>query len=151
LRSKTVTIQLPDGCIVVATFIQARGVSDRAFHDTIRRAESDLRALGESSAAPAQEPAPADAEPRESAGNGEASEALKIPPSSRKLYVGNLPFDWTEEPLKAFFAETGTVTAAVIARYRGRGRSRGFGFVEMSTESEAQAAIEKLHGAEAGG
>jgi len=61
-------------------------------------------------------------------------EMTSVPATGRRLFVGNLPFAWTEEPLRELFALHGTVTSVAIPRLRGRGgRSRGFGFVEMST------------------
>jgi RNA recognition motif-containing protein len=66
----------------------------------------------------------------------------------RKLYVGNLPFSATEEQLADTFAECGTVDSAKIIMDRETGRSKGFGFVEMSSDDEAQSAIEKFDGHE---
>src|SRR5690606_25720788 len=68
-----------------------------------------------------------------------------------KIYVGNLPFSATSESLNELFAKFGTVTSAKIVMDRDSGRSKGFGFVEMSTDDEAQAAIEKLNGSDMGG
>jgi RNA recognition motif-containing protein len=64
-----------------------------------------------------------------------------------KLYVGNLPYTTTDDSLKTHFETAGTVESASVVTDRESGRSRGFGFVEMP-ESEAEAAIEKLDGAE---
>jgi len=69
----------------------------------------------------------------------------------KKLYVGGLSYNTTDEGLHDLFSETGTVASAKIITDRDTGRSKGFGFVEMSTEEEAQAAIQKLNGAEADG
>ena len=66
----------------------------------------------------------------------------------KKLYVGNLPFSATEQVLSETFAECGTVQSAKIITDRDSGRSKGFGFVEMSTDAEAQSAIEKYNGAD---
>lgn len=63
-----------------------------------------------------------------------------------KLYVGNLPYNATEQTLADTFAECGTVQSAKIITDRDSGRSKGFGFVEMSTSAEAQQAIEKYNG-----
>ena len=68
-----------------------------------------------------------------------------------KLYVGNLPFSFTDADLGAVFAGLGTVTSAAVVMLRDTGRSKGFGFVELSTEAEAQAAVAALDGKEAGG
>lgn len=65
-----------------------------------------------------------------------------------KLYVGNLAFETTSEDLKQLFAEAGTVEEVTIVEDPQTGRSKGFGFVEMSSETEAETAIEKFHGRE---
>jgi len=64
----------------------------------------------------------------------------------RKLYVGNLPYSATEQDLTEKFGASGTVDSAKLISDRDTGRSKGFGFVEMSTDAEAQAAIEALDG-----
>ncbi len=64
----------------------------------------------------------------------------------RKLYVGNLPYSATESALSAKFAESGTVDSCKLITDRDTGQSKGFGFVEMSSDSEAQAAIQSLNG-----
>ena len=63
-----------------------------------------------------------------------------------KLYVGNLPYDTNEDDLTALFAKTGTVSTVNVMRDRETGRARGFGFVTMSTEEEAQKAMNALNG-----
>lgn len=69
----------------------------------------------------------------------------------KKLYVGNLSFDATEDELRRLFEQHGAVQSASLATDRYTGRARGFGFVEMSNDSDAQAAIEALNGSEVGG
>ena len=64
------------------------------------------------------------------------------------IYVGNLSYDVTDTDLTAVFAEYGTVKRVQLPTDRETGRLRGFGFVEMSAESEEEAAIEALDGAE---
>ena len=66
----------------------------------------------------------------------------------KKLYIGNLPYSATEQVLVDTFTECGTVESAKIIVDRESGRSKGFGFVEMSTDAEAQEAINKFNGAE---
>jgi RNA recognition motif-containing protein len=66
----------------------------------------------------------------------------------RKLYVGNLPYSVTEESLTAKFTECGQVESTKLITDRDTGQSKGFAFIEMSTESEARAAIEKHNGVE---
>lgn len=65
---------------------------------------------------------------------------------SKKLYVGNLSFEISEEDLKELFEQAGTVESAVIVEDRETGRSRGFAFVEMATPQEAGVAVRKLDG-----
>jgi len=66
----------------------------------------------------------------------------------KKLYVGNLPFSATDQVLMDTFAQCGTVESARIIVDRETGRSKGFGFVEMSSDAEAQDAINKFNGAD---
>jgi RNA recognition motif-containing protein len=68
-----------------------------------------------------------------------------------KLFVGSLPWAIRDEELKELFSQHGTVESASVVTDRATGRSRGFGFVEMSTEEEAQKAIEALHESEVEG
>lgn len=65
---------------------------------------------------------------------------------AKKLYVGGLSYDTTDQALKDAFSKAGTVESAVIIMDRMSGRSKGFGFVEMSTEEESQKAIEMWNG-----
>jgi len=64
----------------------------------------------------------------------------------RKLYVGNLPYSATEQTLTETFGACGTVDSANLITDRDTGQSKGFGFVEMSSDSEAQKAIQELNG-----
>lgn len=70
---------------------------------------------------------------------------------NKKLYVGSLSFDTTEDGLRDHFAKTGKVESASIITDKTSGRSKGFGFVEMSSEDEAKKAIEMLDGKELDG
>lgn len=65
---------------------------------------------------------------------------------TNKLFVGNLSWDTTDESLKEFFSQAGSVLSAKVINDKYTGKSKGFGFVEMSTEEEAQEAINKLNG-----
>ncbi len=58
-----------------------------------------------------------------------------------KLYVGNLPFNTTEEDLRGMFAQAGNVVSVSLIKDRDTGRSRGFAFVEFSTQAEAEKAV----------
>jgi len=69
----------------------------------------------------------------------------------KKLYVGNLPYSVSSSDLEHMFSSHGTVQSAEVISDRVTGRSKGFGFVEMSTDEEAQAAINALNGADNGG
>ena len=62
-----------------------------------------------------------------------------------KIYVGGLPYSTTEQQLSDLFAAHGAVTSSRIITDKFTGQSRGFGFVEMSSDSEAQAAINALN------
>ena len=70
---------------------------------------------------------------------------------SKKLYIGSLSYDSTENSLQDFFAKVGKVESVAIIKDRISGRSKGFGFVEMSTDDEAKTAIETLNGKELDG
>ncbi len=64
------------------------------------------------------------------------------------IYVGNLSYEVKEADLSAVFAEYGSVKRVQLPTDRETGRMRGFGFVEMSTDTEEDAAITALDGAE---
>ncbi|HUE88674.1 MAG TPA: RNA-binding protein [Vicinamibacterales bacterium] len=70
---------------------------------------------------------------------------------SRKLYVGNLPFQTTETDLESLFAASGDVAQVTVMRDRETGRARGFAFVEMATDEGASKAIETLNNTSYGG
>ena len=65
---------------------------------------------------------------------------------AKKLFIGGLSYDTTEATLKENFSQAGTVESAAVIIDRMSGRSKGFGFVEMSSEEEAQKAIEMFNG-----
>lgn len=64
----------------------------------------------------------------------------------KKLYVGNLAYGVTDGTLEQMFAAHGSVQSAQVIMDRDTGRSKGFGFVEMSSDAEAQKAIDALNG-----
>ncbi len=64
---------------------------------------------------------------------------------AKRLYVGSLSYSTTEESLKETFSAAGTVESANVIIDKMSGRSKGFGFVEMSTDEEAQKAIEMFN------
>jgi cold-inducible RNA-binding protein len=65
---------------------------------------------------------------------------------NKNLYIGNLPYEVTEEDLKSNFSEVGKVHSVNIIKDKYTGLSRGFGFVEMETEKDAEEAIKKFNG-----
>ncbi len=67
------------------------------------------------------------------------------------IYVGNLPYNVTEDDLRALFAEFGDVSSAKLIIDRDTGQSKGFGFVEMSDEGAGQKAIDEVNGREVSG
>lgn len=67
---------------------------------------------------------------------------------AKKLYVGGLSYDTTQDSLKNYFSQAGTVESAIVIMDKMSGRSKGFGFVEMSTDEEAAKAIEMFDGKE---
>jgi cold-inducible RNA-binding protein len=64
---------------------------------------------------------------------------------TKKVYVGNLSFDATEEQVRDLFSEFGKVESIAMINDRDSGRFRGFCFVEME-DSAANAAINALNG-----
>jgi len=63
-----------------------------------------------------------------------------------KLYVGNLAYSIRDDDLQQAFSQFGTVASAKVMMDRDTGRSKGFGFVEMSSDAEAQSAINGMNG-----
>jgi RNA recognition motif-containing protein len=70
--------------------------------------------------------------------------------STKRLYVGNLPFDTTAEQLRTAFSAHGTVLDVSVVNDRETGRPRGFAFVDMD-ENGARAAITALDSKDFGG
>jgi RNA recognition motif-containing protein len=70
---------------------------------------------------------------------------------AKKLYVGGLSYSTTEDALKSAFSQAGNVESAIVIMDKMSGRSKGFGFVEMSTDEEAQKAMEMWNGKELDG
>jgi RNA recognition motif-containing protein len=69
---------------------------------------------------------------------------------SKRLYVGNLPFNTTEDEIKALFGQHGSVESVNFIRDLDSGQMRGFGFVEVAT-NDAEVMIAKINGREIGG
>ena len=70
---------------------------------------------------------------------------------AKKLFVGGLSYDTTDNTLKEAFSRAGTVVSATVIIDKMSGRSKGFGFVEMSSDDEGQKAIEMFDGKELDG
>jgi RNA recognition motif-containing protein len=70
---------------------------------------------------------------------------------STNIYVGNLTSNTSSGDLETLFGDHGSVQKAQVITDRDTGRSRGFGFVEMSSDDEANAAIEALNGKDVDG
>lgn len=66
----------------------------------------------------------------------------------KKLFVGNLAWAATEDDLKAYFGQFGTVESVEVLRDKFTGRARGFAFVVMATPEDAQNAIANTEGKE---
>ena len=66
----------------------------------------------------------------------------------RRLYVGNLAFQVTDADLQELFSQAGACDSATVITDKFSGQSRGFGFVEMSSEAEAQRAVQQFDGHE---
>jgi RNA recognition motif-containing protein len=62
-----------------------------------------------------------------------------------KLYVGNLPYETTEEDLRTLFSQAGTVESVDLIKDRDSGRSKGFAFVVMGNQSEMEQAIQMFN------
>jgi len=67
-----------------------------------------------------------------------------------KLYVGNLPYSYNSDSLKALFADYGEVFSSVIITDKMSGRSKGFGFVELD-DAQGKKAIEEKNGTDVEG
>ena len=65
---------------------------------------------------------------------------------AKRLFVGSLPYDTTQQQLEELFSQAGTVESVNVITDRYSGRGKGFGFVEMGTEEEAQKAIQMFNG-----
>ncbi|EYU17743.1 hypothetical protein ABFS82_04G174600 [Erythranthe guttata] len=80
-----------------------------------------------------------------------AGEGYAQPPEGAKVYVGNLPYDVDSEKLAQLFEPAGVVEIAEVIYSRDTEQSRGFGFVTMSTEEEAEKAVEMFSRFDMGG
>jgi RNA recognition motif-containing protein len=69
----------------------------------------------------------------------------------KRLFVGSLPYNTTEDDLRQLFEQAGTVEDATIINDRDTGRSKGFGFVQMANDEDAAKAIEMFNNYEMSG
>jgi len=69
----------------------------------------------------------------------------------KKIYVGNLPYNFQDSDLGDVFSPYGAVESSRVITDRDTGRSKGFGFVEMANDDEARKAIQELNGKDVGG
>jgi len=70
---------------------------------------------------------------------------------SKRLYVGGLSYQTSNEAFKEAFSQAGNVLSAIIITDKMTGRSKGFGFVEFENDDDAMAAIDMFHGKELDG
>ena len=68
-----------------------------------------------------------------------------------KIFVGNLPFDFSNTEMKELFASYGEVTEATVIMNKMTGRSKGFGFVTFTSDEAAAKAIAEMNEKEVGG
>ncbi|MEW6052580.1 MAG: RNA-binding protein [Nitrospirota bacterium] len=64
----------------------------------------------------------------------------------RKMYVGNIPYNATEDDLRELFSEYGEIESLKIMKDQFTDRSKGFGFIEMVNEEDAKKAMATLNG-----
>ena len=70
---------------------------------------------------------------------------------AKKLFVGNIGWDTSDDQLREAFAASGEIEEAVIIKDRATGRSKGFGFVTFVNDADADKAIESMNGKELDG
>ena len=70
---------------------------------------------------------------------------------AKKIYVGNMSYNTSEDTLRQLFAQYGEVVSVNVITDRYTGRAKGFGFVEMASDDAARAAMGALNGREVDG
>ncbi len=70
---------------------------------------------------------------------------------AKKIYVGNMNYNTSEDTLRQLFAQYGEVVPVNVITDRYTGRAKGFGFVEMASEDAARSAMTALNGKEVDG
>ena len=114
-------------------------------------AQLDGRTIRVSESRPRGE-APSD-NPRSNGSGGQGGRSSGFNASNRpdvKLYVGNLSFESTEDSVRSFFEQYGTVSDCFLPTDRESGKLRGFAFVTMPA-ADAESAVRKGDGAELDG
>ncbi len=71
--------------------------------------------------------------------------------SARSVFVGNIPYEATEEKLKEIFSEVGPVASFKLVYDRESGKPKGYGFCEFKDAETAHSAMRNLNGYEIGG
>jgi len=69
---------------------------------------------------------------------------------NKSLYVGNLPYNTSEDDIRSAFAPHGEVHSVKVITDRETGRPRGFAFVEMG-QGDAESAVKAMNGKDFGG
>ena len=65
--------------------------------------------------------------------------------NQKRLFVGNLSYQTSENDLQEYFSQAGVVTSVNLMLDRVTGKSRGFAFIELATPEEAAKAVEQFH------
>jgi RNA recognition motif-containing protein len=65
---------------------------------------------------------------------------------AKKLYVGNLSYNSTEQELRDLFSQAGEINDIALITDKYTGQSKGFGFIEMATDEAADEAIKRFNG-----
>ena len=79
-------------------------------------------------------------------GNSVLAAFSRLDSMATKLYVGNLPFNTTENELQELFSQAGAVQEVMLMQDKFTGKSRGFAFVTMGSDQDAQKAIAEING-----
>jgi cold-inducible RNA-binding protein len=78
--------------------------------------------------------------------NSDLAAFSRITQMATRLYVGNLPFNTTENELQELFSQAGAVQEVMLMQDKFTGKSRGFAFVTMASDQDAQNAISQING-----
>jgi cold-inducible RNA-binding protein len=67
---------------------------------------------------------------------------------AKRLYVGNLSYEVTEQNLRDLFSQAGEIASVDVITDKYTGKGKGFAFVEMATDAATEQAINTLSGHE---